>query len=734
MGKQGWIYCLVFLLSVIAEAGIDAGSGKGTNFATPTADTDAANKKYVDDNISGPGGIHNFMAVAHGDTTNSTPPARGSMIVGNATPLWNEFLIGANEKVWVSDGTDPSWGTVDISGGTNLTVTAPITLTDDDIGFDDSAYSLIDGTRPFTGTVGGILPVNGPDLATKEYVDTAISFIFEFFFNDTASDIGGIYFKMLDTTTGEAESSFTTAGLGTGDDQALTNFITDPNFPGITELVEGIYEGHVHVEKTVGTKPVKVHFEVYSRAIDTTETLIATSEESDFITANVQISLHAALASEVMILTTDRIVIKWLANVDATGSNATIVLYAEGTNASHLAMPTSTEVLNQIYIRQDGTEELTANWDAGPFNIRSQTGTIDEGLTVNNDEASQNHLTLKGAFFTSNQRGGSIEWEGGKTAAIEGYTYLSLGGGAGNGEFVWDTAAQSSVGDRGTAHVRFNDGSASFAGGNFTIASTGNTTIQDEVKIDVASPSSGWGLNIEYAVAGGGTWNAANLFVDGDSIAAIPLRLQGGLDTPAMNDQDFIMIHDGNGTLLGSAEHDVTGVLQWETASDRRIKTNISVAETDPDILTKFSNLKISNFAMKKSPDAIHTGFIAQDLQEQFPELVGTKTLYNKINLTKGEKFDALTQILLNEANDAISSDTIENRDVEVAVFDEELGRDVKVIESHRFRIVEQECLGVKGNMNVQFTMAIAALIELAQTQQAEIEDLTNRVKVLEMR
>ena len=35
-------------------------------------------------------------------------------------------------------------------------------------------YTLVDGSRPFTGTVGGIDPVDGADLATKDYVDAQV--------------------------------------------------------------------------------------------------------------------------------------------------------------------------------------------------------------------------------------------------------------------------------------------------------------------------------------------------------------------------------------------------------------------------------------------------------------------------------------------------------------------------------------------------------------------------------
>lgn len=231
-------------------------------------------------------------------------------------------------------------------------------------GLGDSAdhtwASLIDGTRPFTGTVGGIFPVNSSDLATKEYVDTSISFIDEFFFNDTASDIGGIYFKMEDLPTGEAESTFTTAGLGTADDQALSNFATEPGIPGVNSLRGGTYSGHIHVEKTVGTKPLQIYFAVYTRTTGGAETLRTTSEVSGLITSKTDVDLHATIASDIVINTTDRVIYKWFANVGLTGSAVTVVLYAEGNNSSRADIPTGIEVLSSVFSRQDGTKPYTA--------------------------------------------------------------------------------------------------------------------------------------------------------------------------------------------------------------------------------------------------------------------------------------------------------------------------------------------------------------------------------------
>lgn len=74
---------------------------------------------------------HDILSATHDDSTTDAV-TRGSIIYGNATPKWDELVIGAANTVFVSDGTDPSWGTVDISDGTNLAVDTDHFLLDDD--------------------------------------------------------------------------------------------------------------------------------------------------------------------------------------------------------------------------------------------------------------------------------------------------------------------------------------------------------------------------------------------------------------------------------------------------------------------------------------------------------------------------------------------------------------------------------------------------------------------------
>ena len=192
--------------------------------------------------------------------------------------------------------------------------------------------------------------VDAQDAVTFAQLHTAVSGTnFDFFFNDTASDIGGIYYVMSRTPTGGGESELSTAGLGIGQDQALVNFATIANDPGWLTLGVGTYESHIHAERTAGNRTATLYFELYKRTSGGSETLLATSEESDEVTSKAIFEIHAVISSEVDLLTTDRVVQKWYANVTGGGVNNTIVIYAEGVVNSRLSLKTTSSALDGIY-------------------------------------------------------------------------------------------------------------------------------------------------------------------------------------------------------------------------------------------------------------------------------------------------------------------------------------------------------------------------------------------------
>lgn len=361
-------------------------------------------------NISGPvtSEIEHVFVESTGDSTrfalpksaagNATYNSRSMFLAGPAPADTDYVKVSywqTNNNIFDNLACDTSGTGADLGVQNDLEVEGDI--------FIDSIKESTPGAGITLNHVApGVFPTASNHLATKEYVDSSVTFISEYFFTDTASDIAGIYFKMLDTPTGGALSTHTSGSLGVGDDQALFNFATDAGVPGVMSLDAGIYGGHIHALKSgAGQKPVAIHFEIYSRATDTTETLVVTSEESSALTTGeVEYDLHATLTSDVTIDVTDRLVIKWLANVDSGGSDATVLLRQEGTTAAHLEVPITTDVLNQVFLRQDGTKELLANWDAGAFDIRAQTGTFDSLTTGGVPIVSTNGLLVDDSDLT----------------------------------------------------------------------------------------------------------------------------------------------------------------------------------------------------------------------------------------------------------------------------------------------------------------------------------------------
>ncbi|KKM18048.1 hypothetical protein LCGC14_1669620, partial [marine sediment metagenome] len=97
--------------------------------------TNGANNLIIpasaDDNGPGDSGAlptdeHNLLDGSSHPDTAADALTRGSLIAGNATPAWDELLIGGSARLLQSDGSDPSWiavsGDITIAAGGAVTV------------------------------------------------------------------------------------------------------------------------------------------------------------------------------------------------------------------------------------------------------------------------------------------------------------------------------------------------------------------------------------------------------------------------------------------------------------------------------------------------------------------------------------------------------------------------------------------------------------------------------------
>jgi hypothetical protein len=237
--------------------------------------------------------------------------------------------------------------------------TGKLDATGNDLKLDQTTIqSIINGIPLLTSTVDG----TGSEyqLVNKEYVDLAVSALelTEFFHND-ASDIGGIYYLMDETP--DAAGTVVKSGLAAGNNQAMFNFATPTGSPHLDRLVAGVYDCHFHAYKSnVPSKTVTVYFGLYKRTSGGVETLLATSETSAALTTtSTEQNIHCVIATEVTLDVTDRLVIKWYANVVGGGATVNVTMDIGGTENSHFSIRVNPVELNNIFLTLDQTNPQT---------------------------------------------------------------------------------------------------------------------------------------------------------------------------------------------------------------------------------------------------------------------------------------------------------------------------------------------------------------------------------------
>ena len=215
-------------------------------------------------------------------------------------------------------------------------------------------------------------PVVSTDAANKEYVDSAVTALNIAYF---LLDAGSAVPTYKDASTEESALGVATAtGTALVDDELIQVWVTATGSIFPTELIAGIYDLHVHASKPTGTKVTRLYWNLYERKTGGAETLVFTSENSPIITAvEGEFDTHGSLTGSYILTADSKLVFKVYADVGITGSAPTIQLAYQGTTASHFSLPSNIEALNDIYVRRDGARPLTADWDAGAFEISAKT-------------------------------------------------------------------------------------------------------------------------------------------------------------------------------------------------------------------------------------------------------------------------------------------------------------------------------------------------------------------------
>ncbi|KKK94432.1 hypothetical protein LCGC14_2682930, partial [marine sediment metagenome] len=274
--------------------------------------------------------------------------ARTSMGLGSiATETATDYLTLANY-----------YSTTTWAGGTQALTVGGILTADGDLTFNDEIKP--DGD---TCSDGQILKKNVNDDwdCVYEEDDSTI----DYFINNTAAGFEDTY-TMKTSETGDVESSIASSTLPTGDDQLLFGFLSDVAASFHT-IQAGTYHLHAQFEKTDGTRPTETYWTLTASSTDGTQTRLLTSETVTVTDVKTQFYIHAATSTAYTFTTGDKILLNIYANVGATGNAPEITIYMEGNDDAHLTILTPTSAILDLSVLVDGTNALSANWNAGSY-------------------------------------------------------------------------------------------------------------------------------------------------------------------------------------------------------------------------------------------------------------------------------------------------------------------------------------------------------------------------------
>ncbi|KKM92210.1 hypothetical protein LCGC14_1220750, partial [marine sediment metagenome] len=292
------------------------------------------------------------------------------MVNGNATTT-GALYIGGDLNV------DGDMGILDADVPDTITATNYFPL----IG-----KQTITGPATTTAPFSGIFPTEPFHFATQEYVDTQPMNAIDFDLTTTTSDIDDqLTFVMQEILPTNDEATIVSGDLTTAtNDQFVVAFAIGSSTIPFATIEAGRIAFHVHAERTSGNDENRYYVVLIKRDDSQVETILVTSEESDLITSKGDFTVHATLLSDVDFVSTDRILAKVYVNTGGSGPANQITFYVQGTTASRLEVGVPSQAFSNIFLRQDGTKQLSAEWTTGfglimPSATTTDTFVIDIG-------------------------------------------------------------------------------------------------------------------------------------------------------------------------------------------------------------------------------------------------------------------------------------------------------------------------------------------------------------------
>ena len=296
--------------------------------------------------------------------TYTMPSASGTLMNGNSA-----ISAGTNLKI-----------SYDAKGLVTSGTTAAIT---------DLSDTLI--TSP---TAGDHFMWNGTQWINSPLTPISAGSGVEFFYVDTASDIGG--YDTLSTTPSSASEIIETQAVTSGTSPALisTPYATSSAGIGGTQIDAGLWDFSIYgsVNSTTGGTNCTIQIDVYKRTSGGTETLLF-SVNTPSLTTTVTLYEINSVQPAFSINATDRIVIRNRAT-NTSATSRTVSFYHNGTtHYSHVHTPLVTRH-NDLAVIQGGNSTERYHLTLSQYNAVSTIGTQVQEIPTGTIDGSNTTFTL----------------------------------------------------------------------------------------------------------------------------------------------------------------------------------------------------------------------------------------------------------------------------------------------------------------------------------------------------
>jgi len=236
------------------------------------------------------------------------------------------------------------------------------------VGSSTSGALLLDQTTPQT-VINGVplmegTPTGAADiksLVNKEYIDLAVTSLGASYYMYDEDDATGYKTCYLDPSS-DSETYLEKTSLSDGD--YIGGWISADGIAP-SKLLKGVYNWYVELEKTSGTKSLRVYWELIERKSGGSETVIATSSNSNEISSKESYLVPLQLNSDYIPDSGSRIVGKLYAAISGGGNAPTVRVYYQDGTSSRWEIPASSEIFKDIFVPYSGaTQNIDLNGHA----------------------------------------------------------------------------------------------------------------------------------------------------------------------------------------------------------------------------------------------------------------------------------------------------------------------------------------------------------------------------------